>query len=373
MNTNFGFARNFAAGGQLLVDFANNLTYEYTGGTHAVRSNAAISLIQPLLRNAGRRVRLESLTQAERDVLYSVRDFARFRKSFWASVAVGAGGGQFGGGGYLDLLQSVQNLRNAQVNLKQQEETYGLYYELFRGGRRSVVELDQFFQSLQQARLGVIEAELGLENALDGYKLQLGLPPRIPVELDDSLLDQFVLTDPSLEKLRDDLDKFQRGPAARAGPGAARGRTANPLRHPPRAGQPRPGRAGAGDRRPGEVGQTARTPGPPGGRPGIPLPRPHGLRGLEEATPRDRRRAEEGDGRHRTAPSSSDRGEPQRVVGRADPRHSDGPDPARRGDRRPDAEPHLPDRAARGGDEGGRGAGVRQGRTGSTCKTSSGR
>lgn len=212
VTTNFGFARNFAAGGQLIVDFANALTYEYTGGTHAVRSNAAITLIQPLLRNAGRRVRLESLTQAERDVLYAVREFARFRKSFWASVAVGAGGGRFGGGGggYLDLLQSVQNLRNAQVNLKQQEETYGLYYELFRGGRRSVVELDQFFQSLQQARLGVIEAELGLESALDGYKLQLGLPPRIPVELDDSLLDQFILTDPTLEKLRDDLDTFQR-------------------------------------------------------------------------------------------------------------------------------------------------------------------
>jgi hypothetical protein len=205
--TNVGFARNLAAGGQLLVDFANALTYEYTGGTHAVRSNIAVSLIQPLLRNAGRRVRLEALTQAERDTLYAVRDFARFRKAFWAGIAVGAGRP---GGGYLDLLLAVQNLRNAQANLKRQEETYGLYYELFRGGRRSVVELDQFFQSLQQARLGVVTAELQLEAALDAFKLQLGLPPRIPVELDDSLLDQFVLTDPELEALRDGVEAFQR-------------------------------------------------------------------------------------------------------------------------------------------------------------------
>ncbi|HET6572515.1 MAG TPA: TolC family protein [Fimbriiglobus sp.] len=205
VNTDFGFNRNFAAGGQLLVDFANALTYEYTGGTQTVRSNAAISLIQPLLRNAGRKVRLETLTQAERDVLYTVRQFARFRKAFWASVAVGGGGTS-----YLDLLRAVQSYRNAQLNLKQIQETYGLYNELFRGGRRSVVELDQFYQQLQQAQLGVISAELGLQNALDGYKLQLGVPPRIPVELDDSQLDQFVLTDPVLEKLREDLDTFQR-------------------------------------------------------------------------------------------------------------------------------------------------------------------
>ncbi|MBX9584107.1 MAG: hypothetical protein K2X87_27725, partial [Gemmataceae bacterium] len=42
--TNFGLNRNFAAGGQLLVDFANNVVYEYTGGTGRVRSNLLFSL-----------------------------------------------------------------------------------------------------------------------------------------------------------------------------------------------------------------------------------------------------------------------------------------------------------------------------------------
>jgi outer membrane protein TolC len=203
VNSDLGFTRNFAAGGQLLVDFANALTYEYTGHTSQVRSNIAVQFIQPLLRNFGRQVRLETLTQAERDTLYAVRTFARFRKQFWAGVAVESGG-------YLDLLLIVQQLRNARFNLKQQEETYRLYYELFRGGRRSVVELDQIFQSLLQARLAVIQSEVGLQNSLDRFKTQLGLPPRIPVELDDSFLGQFVLTDPSLERLRDDLDAFQR-------------------------------------------------------------------------------------------------------------------------------------------------------------------
>lgn len=203
-NSSLGFARNFAAGGQLLVDFANSVVYEYTGGsTGRVRSNFLFTLTQPLLRNFGRKVRLEGLTQAERDVLYAVRDFARFRKQFYVSVAVG-------NGGYLDLLLAVQTLRNSEANLKRQEETYRLYNELFRGGRRSVVELDQFYQSLVSARQDVVNTRFALESQKDQFKLLLGLPPRLPVELDDSPLDQFVLTDPAVEAFRDDLEAFQR-------------------------------------------------------------------------------------------------------------------------------------------------------------------
>jgi outer membrane protein TolC len=175
-----------------------------------VKSNLAVTLTQPLLRNFGRKVRLESLTQAERDTLYAVRVFARFRKSFWAGVAVQSGG-------YLDLLLLVQTLRNTEANLKRQEETYRLYDELFRGGRASVVELDQFYQSLLGARQSVIDARVSLETGLDNFKLRLGLPPRLPVELDDTPLNQFVLTDPRLESLRDDLEAFQRARFAELG------------------------------------------------------------------------------------------------------------------------------------------------------------
>jgi outer membrane protein TolC len=201
--TDFGFTRNFAAGGQLLVDFANSLMFEHFNGTNVVKSNLLITLTQPLLRNFGRKVRLESLTQAERDTLYAVRVFARFRKQFWANVAVQSGG-------YLDLLLALQTLRNTEANLKRQEETYRLYDELFRGGRASVVELDQFYLSMQSARQSVIDARVALETAQDSFKLRLGIPPRIPVELDDAPLNPFVLTDPKLEAVRDELEAFQR-------------------------------------------------------------------------------------------------------------------------------------------------------------------
>ena len=202
-NSNLGFTRNFAAGGQLLVDFANSLVFEYTNGSKQWSSNLSFRFLQPLLRGAGRKVRLESLTQQERNVLYSVRDFARFRKQFWAGIAVQ-------GGGYLDLLLAIQTLRNNQENLKRQEETFRLYNETFLAGRSSPLARDQSFQGVLGARLSVIQADISLQNLLDAYKLRLGIPPRIPVELDASLLEVLVLTDADLEALRVELETFQR-------------------------------------------------------------------------------------------------------------------------------------------------------------------
>ena len=100
-----GFTRAFAAGGRFLAEFANNLVLNFSNGATTVRSDLVFQLAQPLLRNAGRQVRLESLTQAERDLPYAVRDFARFRKIFYADLTTR-------GNGYLGLLLQTQNVRN---------------------------------------------------------------------------------------------------------------------------------------------------------------------------------------------------------------------------------------------------------------------
>ena len=41
-------------------------------------------------------------------------------------------------------------------------------------------------------KVALIRAETELETDLDAYKLRLGLPPEIPVRLDDSLLEPFI-------------------------------------------------------------------------------------------------------------------------------------------------------------------------------------
>src|SRR5262245_29049065 len=93
-NTTTGFNKLFATGATLLLNLANQTVVELTG-THPKHttsvSTLTLDLLQPLLRGGGRAVTLEPLTQAERNLVYQIRNFARFREGFYVAVA---GGGQ---------------------------------------------------------------------------------------------------------------------------------------------------------------------------------------------------------------------------------------------------------------------------------------
>jgi outer membrane protein TolC len=203
-STDIGFTRNLASGGQILLDFANTFVFTASGiDNYTWTSNIAFALMQPLLRNAGRRVALENLTQSERNVLYAVRDFAHFRKQFYVNLSTS--GGAFGNS-YLGLLFQVQNIRNQESNLKSNEQTLKLHEALFARGTLSTVEVDQAFQQYEGARLSLIQARTALETSLDSYKISLGLPPALPVKVDDAILKPFQLASPELEKLQGDVD-----------------------------------------------------------------------------------------------------------------------------------------------------------------------
>jgi outer membrane protein TolC len=202
-NSTFGFTRNLYAGGQLMAEFANNLLVTFSGIDQTVWSSNLIgTLSQPILRGAGRWFRLDALTQAERNVLYAVRDFARFRKRFYVTVATQPGTG------YLSLLFQVQNVRNLESDLKSQEQNWHMHEALYQAESASTVQVDQAYTSYLQSRLGLLQAQTSLETSLDQYKITLGLPPDIPVKLDDSLLKPFQLAAPELEALQSEADQF---------------------------------------------------------------------------------------------------------------------------------------------------------------------
>lgn len=197
-----GFSKAFASGGQLLVNFANSLVWEFTGeNSFAAASNLTVNFVQPLLRGAFRDVRLESLTQAERNVLYGVRSFARFRKQFYVDLVSGDRG-------YLDLLLQLQATRNLEQNLYALEQNLRAHEALAEAGIVSPLQVDQVFQGYQAGRLRLIRANNALENALDAYKVQLGLPPELPVELDDDQLEPFELTSPEVEPLEEQFNEL---------------------------------------------------------------------------------------------------------------------------------------------------------------------
>ena len=129
----------------MLVDFANTFVWEFTGtDSKAAFSNLTVSLVQPILRGAFRDVRLEPLTQAERNVLYTVRDYARFRKQFYFGIVSGEQG-------YLSLLLQLQAIRNLEANLESLRLNLRTHEALAEAGIVSLIQVDQVFQSYQAA------------------------------------------------------------------------------------------------------------------------------------------------------------------------------------------------------------------------------
>lgn len=200
-----GFTRNFATGAQLLVDFVNTFVWEFAGAdSTTMNSNLAITLTQPLLRGAGRKFRLENLTLQERGLLYAVREFARFRKSFTVSLTTG---GNFSNG-FLGLLQQTQNIRNLRSNLQSLEQNLQLHDAQRSMGTVSEVQVDLVFQQVQQARVALLQAEARLQDSLDQFKITLGLPPTLSASIDDAQLAPFQLNDPALGDLQTEADQF---------------------------------------------------------------------------------------------------------------------------------------------------------------------
>ncbi len=152
-----------------------------TGGrasAYGLFGDASVSV--PLLRGAGRRVVLEPLTQAEREVVYALRDFDRFRRTFAVSVA----------SGYLDVLRRFDSVRNAEENYRNLVVLSRRTDALDRAGRISGIEVDQARQDELRARDRWIGARQEYEASLDRFKTTLGLPPDAKLELDRGELER---------------------------------------------------------------------------------------------------------------------------------------------------------------------------------------
>ena len=208
--SNAGISKLLPAGGQFIAELTNNTLWLFAGSDQTgTASSLAFSLVQPLMRGAGREIAMENLTQAERNVLYAVRDFARFRKGFYTTIVTGqrplplpgsAGGGELAflvrGArsptvGFYFLLFQLQRVRNQQTNIRGLE---GLIRELERlseAGRATALDITQLRSSLATSRRRHTLIERSYYDQVDRYKVQLGLPPDQPVHIDDSLLDQF--------------------------------------------------------------------------------------------------------------------------------------------------------------------------------------
>jgi len=252
--------RQFTTGADLIVGFANTLTWQVAGpNSQSANSLIDFSFVQPLLRGAGRDVIMERLTLAERTLLYNVRAFERYRTGFYTTVTVGrqaeagptrrgglfggaglqgftglgggfgtvgnvqnnAGGGAgFGGGGavpqvggFLGLVQNQLQIRNAEENVARLRDNLARFEDTLREQLTIIpptqdtipsqqLQVAQARQALISAQASLLQQKFNYEQTLDNFKGTLGLPPYVCIEIKDPTLDQFNLISTELKDQR---------------------------------------------------------------------------------------------------------------------------------------------------------------------------
>lgn len=257
--------RRLSTAGELIVGFANSFVWQFAGPDQsAAASIAGFAFLQPLLKNGGKVIGLERLTLAERVLLGNVRSMYRYRQGFFTQIAIGdnsgvsgpqrrggfqgaglegfngqgtsgfagqgdlsglgraantGGGGNgssgttgfVGGGagtqnGFIGLLQRVQILRNSEELLKAQGRTRALLEANLAAGLIDIGQVDQFRQSIETEKATLLQNRNELANQLDAFKTgTLGLPPHVPIELNDSVIQQFQFIDPGVSAVQDGL------------------------------------------------------------------------------------------------------------------------------------------------------------------------
>jgi len=150
------------------------------GGASSMGLSADASVSIPLMRGSGEHIAAEPLTQAERDVIYELWDFERYKRTFSVSVARG----------YFNVLRQMDGVSNSEDNYRSAVASSRFSRRRADAGRIPEIEVDQAIQRELSARNNWISAKEQLKSTLDSFKNTIGLPTDALIELDPNDLVQ---------------------------------------------------------------------------------------------------------------------------------------------------------------------------------------
>jgi outer membrane protein TolC len=177
-------------GGKVAAAFSTDFFRYLSGNPRVVTSSELVgTFTQPLLRGAGYKVTMENLTQAERNLLYRMRDFTRYRKDFSVKIATD----------YYTVLQNRDTVRNSWrgfQNFKANVEQERAFTE---EGLRPQASLDQIKQAALKTEATWVNAVRRYRESLDSFKIELGLSLDENVILDDAELENLKILHPKID------------------------------------------------------------------------------------------------------------------------------------------------------------------------------
>jgi outer membrane protein TolC len=190
----------------IAINLFNLLTQR---GSSSLGLSADASVTIPLLRGSGTYIAAEPLTQAERNVVYELWGFERYKRTFAVSIARD----------YFNVLRQMDQVTNAEDNYRSAVASSRWSRRRADAGRIPEIEVDQAIQRELGARNSWISAQEQLKSTLDSFKIRIGLPTDALIEVDPNDLVQLRRQASSiLEEMR---AASQRGTSAKAPPADA--------------------------------------------------------------------------------------------------------------------------------------------------------
>ncbi len=180
-SSELGFNQLLADGTQIGVAIALDWGRFLTGDPReSLTSVLTATITKPLLRGAGKEIALERLTQAQRNVLYQIRSFNRYRKTFVVLIV----------DDYYRVLQRLDEVKNAESNYERRAQSKERLQMEAEAGRRSQFEVDQAIQDWLTARDNVVSTRERYQQQLDEFKITLALPVDANIYLDPNAMQQ---------------------------------------------------------------------------------------------------------------------------------------------------------------------------------------
>ena len=135
-------------------------------------------VIVPLLGAGAGKVARENLTQAERTILYRIRTFNRYRKTFVVGII----------SDYYGVLQARDRVDITEASYKRLIDSTNQLKMEVKVGQRAPSDVDEAMQNLLSAENKLVRDRQSYEQALDEFKIRLSLATDANITLDQNEL-----------------------------------------------------------------------------------------------------------------------------------------------------------------------------------------
>lgn len=175
-----GVGQLIKTGTNVSASIATDILEYLTGDPRRTASSTLrFSVFQPLLRGADKVAIAESLTQAERNVIYAVRDYSHFQNEFAKDIVID----------YFRLLEQKASVINTYNDYKARQVTTN-YLRARSVDREKALSVNQSEQAQLSSRNRYINSIVRYKNTLDNFKTTLGLPQTVTLKLEDAAMEE---------------------------------------------------------------------------------------------------------------------------------------------------------------------------------------